>query len=102
MLKQQITDAMKASMKSGDKPRLATIRLILAAIKQREVDERVELADTEVLATLDKMVKQRRDSIEQYTQAGRTELADKEHYEVGVIQEYMPAALSEAEIDALT
>jgi len=101
VLKQQLTDDMKAAMKGGDKPRLAIIRLINAAIKQREVDERVEMDDDQVLAILDKMVKQRRDSITQYEQAGRTELADQEQFEIGVIQEYLPAALSEAEIAAL-
>jgi len=101
VLKQQLTDDMKAAMKGGDKPRLAVIRLINAAIKQREVDERVEMDDEQVLAILDKMVKQRRDSITQYEQAGRTELADQEQFEIGVIQEYLPAALSETEIAAL-
>ena len=101
MLKQQLTDDMKAAMKGGDKPRLAVIRLINAAIKQREVDERIELSDEQVLAVLDKMVKQRRDSVAQYEQAGRTELAEQEQYEIGVIQEYLPAALSEEEILAL-
>jgi len=88
-------------MKGGDKPRLAVIRLINAAIKQREVDERIELDDSQVLAVLDKMVKQRRDSVTQYEQAGRNELADQEKFEIGVIQEYLPAALSEDEILAL-
>ena len=77
MLKQQITDAMKAAMKGGDKVRLGVIRLILAAIKQREVDERIELDDAQVLAVLDKMVKQRRDSIAQYESAGREDLAEQ-------------------------
>ena len=101
MLKQQITDAMKAAMKGGDKPRLAVIRLILAAIKQREVDERIELDDSQVLAVLDKMVKQRRDSIKQYEDAGRDELAAAEGAEIGVIQDFLPAELSEAEIDEI-
>ncbi len=101
MLKQQITDAMKAAMKGGDKPRLAVIRLILAAVKQREVDERIELDDPQVLAVLDKMVKQRRDSIKQYTDAGRDDLAAAEAAEIGVIQEFLPAELSESEIDAI-
>ena len=92
---------MKAAMKSGDKRRLGIIRLILAAIKQREVDERIELDDTQVLLVLDKMVKQRRDSVEQFEKAGRTELADQEKFEIGVIQEYLPAQLSEDEISAL-
>ena len=101
VLKQQLTDDMKAAMKGGDKPRLGVIRLINAAIKQREVDERVEMDDAQVLAILDKMVKQRRDSITQYEQAGRTELADQEKFEIGVIQGYLPAALSEQEVAAL-
>ncbi|OOZ37214.1 GatB/YqeY domain-containing protein [Solemya velesiana gill symbiont] len=101
MLKQRIQDEMKAAMKGGDKPRLATIRLIMAAIKQREVDERIELNDEQVLAVLDKMVKQRRDSIAQYEQAGRTELAEQEHYEISVLQDYLPEALSEEEIASM-
>ena len=92
---------MKTALKAGDKRRLGAVRLILAAVKQREVDERKELADPEVLAVLEKMLKQRRDSISQYEQAGRTDLAEQEAYEVGVIQGYMPAALGEAEIAAL-
>ena len=101
VLKQQLTEDMKAAMKGGDKPRLGVIRLINAAIKQREVDERVEMDDAQVLAILDKMVKQRRDSITQYEQAGRTELADQEKFEIGVIQGYLPAALSEQEVAAM-
>jgi len=92
---------MKAAIKAGDKRRLGVIRLINAAIKQREVDERVELDDTQVLVVLDKMLKQRRDSISQFEQAGREDLAAQERFEVDVCQEYMPAPLSEAEIDAL-
>ncbi len=98
MLKQRLQDDMKAAMKSGDKKRLGVIRLILAAIKQREVDERVELDDDQVLVVLDKMVKQRRDSIDQYEQAGRDDLAAQEQFEIGVLQEYLPEALSEDEI----
>lgn len=98
MLKQQIQEDMKAAMKGGDKPRLGVIRLILAAIKQKEVDERIEVNDEQVLAILDKMVKQRRDSITQYENAGRTELADQEKFEVGIIQEYLPEQLDEAAI----
>jgi len=101
MLKQRIQDEMKAAMKGGDKRRLGIVRLILAAIKQREVDERIELSDEQVLAVLDKMVKQRRDSVTQYEQAGRTELAEQENYEIDIIQEFLPAALSEDEILAL-
>ena len=100
-LKQRIAEDMKSAKRAKEKQRLGVIRLILAAIKQREVDERIELDDAQVLAVLDKMLKQRRDSIEQYTNAGRTELADKELFEVGIIQDYMPAALSETELDAM-
>ena len=100
-LKDRITDDMKAAMKGGDKPRLGVIRLILAAIKQIEVDERIELDDERVLSVLDKMVKQRRDSITQYENAGRTELANQERFEIGIIQEYLPRQLTEAEIAAL-
>ena len=100
-LKQRITEDMKAAMKGGDKPRLATIRLILAALKQREVDERIVLDDTQVLHTLEKMLKQRRDSITQYEAAQREDLAAQERYEVGVIESYLPAPLSDAELDAL-
>jgi uncharacterized protein YqeY len=100
-LTQRIKDDMKAAMKGGDKSRLGVIRLILAAIKQREVDERIELNDEQVLAVLDKMLKQRRDSISQFEQAGRQELADQEKFEVSIIQDYMPEALSEEEISTL-
>ncbi len=92
---------MKSAMKGGDKPRLGVIRLLMAAIKQREVDERIELDDTQILAVLDKMVKQRRDSITQYEQAGRRELAEQEAFEITILQEYLPEALSEAEITAM-
>ncbi len=88
-------------MKSGDKARLGVIRLVLAAIKQREVDERTELDDAQVLAVLDKMVKQRRDSITQYADAGRNELADAEAAEITVIQEFLPEELSDDEIAAI-
>lgn len=100
-LKDQITADMKDAMRAKDKERLGTIRLILAAIKQREVDERIELDDTQVLAVLDKMLKQRRDSIKQYRDAGREELAAVEESEIVVIQHYLPTALSDAEVDAL-
>jgi len=100
-LKQDLTDAMKAAMKGGDKKRLGVIRLIQAAIKQIEVDTREELDDTQVLAVLDKMVKQRRDSATQYTEAGREELAEQENYEISVLQDYLPEALSDGEIDEL-
>ena len=101
MLKSRIQDEMKSALKAGDKRRLGVIRLLLAAIKQREVDERIELDDNQVLAVLDKMVKQRRDSLQQYEQAGRTELAEQEAFEIGVLQEYLPAALSDAEVTAM-
>jgi uncharacterized protein YqeY len=100
-LKERIQEDMKSAMRAKDAPRLSTIRLIMAAIKQREVDERILLDDTQVLAVLDKMVKQRRDSISQYESAGRQDLADQESFEISVIQEYLPAALSDAEIDVL-
>lgn len=101
MLKAQIQSDMKTALKAGDKTRLGVIRLILAAIKQREVDERIELDDSQVLAVLDKMVKQRRDSIEQFGAANRQDLVDVERFEVEVIQGYLPAALTEPEIAAL-
>ena len=101
MLKAQIIDDMKAAMKGGKKARLGVIRLITAAIKQREVDERIELDDEQVLIVLDKMVKQRRDSIKQYTDAGREDLAAIEEAEVEIIQAYLPAALSEDEIASI-
>ncbi|ANB18917.1 GatB/YqeY domain-containing protein [Dokdonella koreensis] len=100
-LKDQITADMKAAMKGGDKERLGVIRLIQAAIKQREVDERIVLDDTQVLAVLEKMLKQRRDSITQFEAAARTDLADKEKAEVTVIQGYLPAALDAAELAAI-
>jgi len=99
-LKQRLTDDMKAAMKSGDKTRLGVIRLINAAIKQREVDERITLDDPQVLAALEKMLKQRRDSISQYDSAGREDLASVERFEVEVIQGYLPAQLSADEIGA--
>ncbi|MFA5591232.1 MAG: GatB/YqeY domain-containing protein [Lysobacteraceae bacterium] len=99
-LKQRLTDDMKAAMKSGEKERLATIRLVLAAIKQREVDERIELDDAAVLAVLEKMLKQRRDSVSQYEAAGRNDLADIERREIAVIDVYLPAKLDEAAISA--
>jgi uncharacterized protein YqeY len=95
MLKQTISADMKAALKSGDKPRLATLRLILAAIKQREIDERTESDDEKVVVTLQKMLKQRRDSIAQYRQGGRDDLAAREQTEIDVISTYMPEALSE-------
>ncbi|QAU24948.1 GatB/YqeY domain-containing protein [Dyella sp. M7H15-1] len=100
-LKQQLTDDMKTAMRGGDKERLGVIRLILAAVKQREVDERIELDDTQVLAVLEKMLKQRKDSISQYAAAGREDLAAVERAEMVVIEGYMPAKLSDAEVNAL-
>ncbi len=100
-LKQQIQDAMKTAMKAGDKDRLATIRLMLSALKQVEVDERIELDDSRVITILDKMLKQRRESISQYESAGRNDLADKEKYEVDVIQTFLPQALSDEEIETI-
>lgn len=97
-LKQTLTNDMKTAMKSGDKQALGTIRLINAAIKQREVDERIELDDTAVIAILDKMVKQRRDSISQYSAAAREDLATIERDEIVVIERYVPAKLDEAAI----
>ena len=99
-LKAKLTDDMKAAMKGGDKERLGTIRLVNAAIKQREVDERIVLDDTQVLAVLEKMLKQRRDSITQFEAANRTDLAEKEKAEVAVIQAYLPAQMTLAEVDA--
>lgn len=100
-LKQQLTADMKAAMKSGDKSRLTVIRSILAAIKQIEVDERIELDDARVNAVLDKMAKQRRESIAQFDKAGRSDLVDIEQAELEIIQTYLPEALSEAEIGEL-
>ncbi len=97
-LKQQLTDDMKAAMKAGEKDRLGVIRLINAAIKQKEVDERVELDDAAVLAVLEKMVKQRKDSVSQYEAANREDLAAVERAEIVVIDAYLPAKLGEAEI----
>jgi uncharacterized protein YqeY len=100
-LKQRITEDMKTAMKSQDKPRLATVRLILAAMKQREVDERIELSDADIAAILNKMLKQRRDSITQYQAASRQDLVDQETFEVNVIQAYLPAQMSEADVEKL-
>ena len=99
-LKQQISEDMKTAMRAKDAARLGAIRLLLAALKQREVDERIELSDADVVAIIDKMLKQRRDSITQYEAAGRQELADVEKFEMGVLQTYMPQQFSEAEVEA--
>ena len=100
-LSTRINDDVKAAMKAKDKPRLGVLRLITAAIKQREVDEQITLDDNQVLAVLEKMVKQRKDSIAQYEKAGRDELAQQEALEIGIIQDYLPEQLSDDEIDAL-
>jgi uncharacterized protein YqeY len=100
-LKGQIQDDMKSAMKSGDKDRLKVVRLILAAIKQIEVDERTELDDAAVLSVMDKMVKQRRDSISQFQAGGRDDLADIENAEIAVLEQYLPEPLSTAELDAI-
>jgi uncharacterized protein YqeY len=100
-LKAQITEAMKDAMRAKDVPRLSALRLLLAAIKQREVDERIEVDDAGVIAIIEKMFKQRRDSISQYEAAGRQDLADVEKFEITVLQAYMPQALSESEVDAI-
>jgi len=100
-LKNRITDDMKAAMRAREAARLSTIRLLLAAIKQREVDERVELTDADVVAVIDKMMKQRRESIAQFEAGGRPELAAAEQAEIAVLREYLPERLSDAEIDRL-
>lgn len=99
-LKASVTDDMKQAMKAKDARRLGALRLLLAAVKQREVDERIELSDADVLSVIEKMLKQRRDSIAQYRSAGRQDLVDQEEYEVGVLAAYMPQQASEAEIAA--
>ncbi len=99
-LKQQITEDMKTAMRARDTPRLGAIRLLLAAMKQREVDERIELTDTDVVTIIDKMIKQRRDSISQFEAAKRQDLADIEKFEISVLQTYMPQPMSEAEVAA--
>jgi uncharacterized protein YqeY len=100
-LKDRITEDMKTAMRAGDKARLATVRLALAAIKQREVDERISLDDAQVLAVLEKMIKQRREAITQFASGNRADLVAKETAEIGVLQQYLPAQMSEAEVDAL-
>jgi uncharacterized protein YqeY len=97
-LKQQITEDMKAAMRARETARLGAIRLLLAAMKQREVDERIELTDADIVAIIEKMLKQRRDSISQYKAANRQDLVDVEEFEVTVLQGYMPQQLSEADI----
>ena len=100
-LKDQIQDAMKTAMKGGEKERLAVIRLMMSAIKQVEVDERIEVDDNRALGILDKMVKQRRESISQFHSGGRDDLADKEQAEIDIISEFLPQALSNAEIETI-
>ena len=100
-LKERITEDMKSAMRSGEKERLATIRLALAAIKQREVDERIALDDTQVLAVLEKMIKQRKEAITQFQAGGRADLVAKESAEISVLESYLPARMGDAELDAL-
>jgi len=100
-LKKQIQDAVISAMKAGEKKRLSIIRLMTSAMKQIEVDERIELDDARVIAILDKMVKQRRESISQFKKAGRDDLVKQESFEIDIIQEYLPQALSEEEVDAI-
>ena len=100
-IKQTISDDMKAAMRAKEASRLSAIRLLLAAIKQREVDERKELDDKEIIGVVEKMIKQRRESISQYENAGREDLAQQERYEIEVLQTYLPAALGDAELEQL-
>ena len=99
-LKQRLTEDMKTAMRAKDAPRLGAIRFLQAAIKQKEVDERTEADDAAILSILDKLIKQRRDSIAQFEQAGRTDLVDKERFELAVLQDYLPKQLDAAELDA--
>ena len=100
-LKDRITEEMKTAMRAGDKERLATIRLILSAIKQREVDERITLDDGQVLGAIEKMVKQRKEAITQFEAGGRADLVAKETAEIAILQTYLPTQMSDAEIDGL-
>ena len=100
MLRDRINDELKAAMRAGDTRRRDALRLLTAAIKQKEVDERKTLTDSDIVSVIDKMLKQRRDSIAQFEQGGRADLAEKERFEVTVLESYMPAALSDAEIEA--
>ena len=99
-LKARINDDVKAAMRGGDAPRRDALRLLLAALKQREVDERKELADPDVVAVIDRMIKQRRESIVQFEKGGRQDLAQNEQFEIGLFQAYMPKAMSDAEVEA--
>jgi hypothetical protein len=100
-LKERITDDMKAAMRSGEKERLGVIRMITSAIKQREVDERITLDDTQVLSVLEKMIKQRKESLTMFQAGNRQDLVDKESAEITLLQGYLPTQLSDADIDAL-
>ena len=100
-LKDRVTEDMKTAMRAGEKERLATIRLILSAIKQREVDERITLDDNQVLAAVEKMIKQRKEAITQFEAGGRADLVAKETAEIAILQAYLPAQMSDAEIDGL-
>ncbi|MEJ5211722.1 MAG: GatB/YqeY domain-containing protein [Burkholderiales bacterium] len=100
-LKDRITEDMKQAMRAKDSARLSALRLLLAAIKQREVDERVSLDDAQVIAVVEKMIKQRRESIAQYEKGGRQDLADAEKFEIGVLQAYLPQPLSDAEVETI-
>jgi len=101
LLKDRISEDMKAAMRAKDTERLGTIRMVQAAIKQREVDERITLDDAQILSVLEKMIKTRKESVEQFKTGGRTDLVDKENKEIALLQAYLPAQLSEAELDAL-
>ncbi len=100
-IKERVTEDMKAAMRAGEKERLATIRLIMAAIKQREVDERIMLDDVQVISVIDKMVKQRKESIVQFEQGGRADLVAKENAELVILEAYLPTRMSDAEVDQL-
>lgn len=100
-LKQQILDDIKNAMRAGEKDRLGVLRMLSAAIKQREVDERIEMDDTQTLAVVEKMIKQRRESIRQYEEGGRPDLAEKEQAEIAILTNYMPAQLPEADIEKM-
>jgi uncharacterized protein len=100
-LKERITEDMKTAMRGGDKDRLGLIRMLQAAIKQREVDERIQLDDAQTLSVIEKMIKQRKESVAQFQSGGRADLVAKENAEIAVLQGYLPAQLSEAELDAI-
>jgi len=100
-LKDRITEDMKTAMRAGEKERLATIRLILSAVKQREVDERIQLDDSQVLAAIEKMIKQRKEAITQFEAGGRADLVAKETAEIAILQTYLPAQMPDADIDGL-